>query len=51
MYWGFGEKKKGGRLATDVSSEPIFLKKKIEGKEKNLEQDLGLIKKKNLLKN
>ena len=32
MYWGFGEKKtkegkKGGRLVTDISSEPIFLKK------------------------
>ena len=28
MYWGFGEEKKG-RLATDVSSGPIFLTKKI----------------------
>ena len=26
MYWGFGEnKRKRGRLATDVSSGPIFL--------------------------
>ena len=30
MYWGFGEekKRKRGRLATDVNSEPIFLTKK-----------------------
>ena len=29
MYWVFGEKKKRrGRLATDVSSGPIFLTKK-----------------------
>ena len=29
MYWGFGEgEKKRGRLATDVSSGPIFLSKK-----------------------
>ena len=29
MYWGFGEKKKKRRrLATDVSSGPIFLTKK-----------------------
>ena len=29
MYWGFGEEKnKGGRLATDVSSVPIFIAKK-----------------------
>ena len=27
MYWGFGEKRKRGRLATDVSSGPIFLTK------------------------
>ena len=32
MYWGFGEKTKGGRLATDVSSGPIFrLEKKDDG--------------------
>ena len=28
MYWGFGEeKKKRGRLATEVSAKPIFLTK------------------------
>ena len=30
MYWGFEEKKKRGRMATDVSSGPIFLIKKKE---------------------
>ena len=25
MYWGFGEEIERGRLATDVSSGPIFL--------------------------
>ena len=35
MYWGFGEKKKKkiGRLATDVSSGPIFLTKEEEEEE------------------
>ena len=28
MYWVLGEEKKRGRLATDVSSGSIFLKKK-----------------------
>ena len=27
MYWDFGEKKKRGRLARDVSSGPIFFNK------------------------
>ena len=28
MYWGFGEKKKRGRLGTDVNAGLIFLTKK-----------------------
>ena len=28
MYWGFEGRKKGGGLAIDVSSEPVFLSKK-----------------------
>ena len=28
VYWGFGERRKRRRLATGVSSEPIFLTKK-----------------------
>lgn len=34
MYWGFGEKKRG-RLATDISSRPIFLTKKAKKKKKS----------------
>ena len=29
MYWGFGEEKEKRKSATDVSSEPIYLTKKI----------------------